>query len=268
MIPLLVTFTNSFMSETEIMMTYTTAFSVFDVMQGMTEKFASIVFIPNRVTFEQYSEILFAQPAYMALLLNSVKITLPIVLGNLAVSLLSAYAFTIWNFKYKEYVFFIYVLVMLMPLQAVLVPNFIMADILGIRDSYLAIILPGIFNPFGTFLLRQSLKAMPPVYLEAAKIDGASSLQVFLYVVLPQMKTGIAALFMLNFIDYWNLVEQAVIFIRGYYRQPLSVYLSRIAENRMGLIFAASVIFMLLPLWFLILGQKDLEKGIEMSGVK
>jgi multiple sugar transport system permease protein len=82
------------------------------------------------------------------------------------------------------------------------------------------------------------------------------------------MKSGIAALTMLTFIEYWNLVEQAVIFIRDYYREPLSVYLSRIADGRVGLIFAASCVYMFLPLWFLVLGQKDLEKGIELSGVK
>ena len=73
---------------------------------------------------------------------------------------------------------------------------------------------------------------------------------------------------MLMFIEYWNVVEQAVIFIDDFRKEPLSVYLSRLAEGRTGLIFAASCIYMFLPLWFLFSGQKDLEKGIELSGVK
>jgi multiple sugar transport system permease protein len=73
---------------------------------------------------------------------------------------------------------------------------------------------------------------------------------------------------MLTFIEYWNLVDQAVVFIKDYFKEPLSVYLSRIASGNVGLIFAASVVYMFFPLWFLIMGQKDLEIGIELSGVK
>jgi multiple sugar transport system permease protein len=269
MFPLLVTFTNSFMSEVEISLNYTTSLSVFDVISGVTQKFVAFVLIPGSVTLSQYKAVLFEQPAFMTLLLNSIKITVPVVIGNVAISLLCAYGFTIWQWKkHKEKVFFIYIIVMLMPLQAVLVPNYIMADWLNIKANYLAIILPGIFAPFGVFLLRQSMKAIPKEYFEAAKIDGAGDWYIFWHVVLPQMKSGIAALSMLVFIEYWNLVEQAIVFIKDYYREPLSVFLSRIADGQIALVFAASCVFMFLPLWFLAVGQKNLEKGIELSGIK
>ena len=73
---------------------------------------------------------------------------------------------------------------------------------------------------------------------------------------------------MLTFIEYWNVAEQAVIFIDDYRLEPLSVYLSRLSDGRNGLIFAASCVYMFLPIWFLLSGQKELEKGIELSGVK
>ncbi|MEJ8546218.1 carbohydrate ABC transporter permease [Brevibacillus borstelensis] len=266
--PLVVTLTNSFMSETEIALTYTTKLSAFDILERIQEKFINIKLIPNQITLEQYSEVLINQPSFLILLFNSMKITLPVVIGNVIVSLLAAYGFTIWKWKYKEIVFYIYIVVMLMPLQAVLVPNYIIADLLHIKDSYLAIILPGIFSPFGTFLLRQGMKNLPAAYFEAAKIDGANEMYIFWHIVVPQMKSSIAALAMLTFIEYWNLVEQAVIFIKDYYREPLSVFLSRLVETKMGLIFAASCVYMFLPFWFLIMGQKDLEKGIEISGIK
>jgi multiple sugar transport system permease protein len=112
------------------------------------------------------------------------------------------------------------------------------------------------------------MKAIPGAYFEAARIDGASDFYIFTHVVIPQMKSGLAALTMLTLIESWNLVEQAVIFIKDYFREPLSVYLSRLSDGRIGLIFAASCVYMLLPFLFLIFGQKDLEKGIELSGVK
>jgi multiple sugar transport system permease protein len=160
---------------------------------------------------------------------------------------------------------------MLMPLQAVLVPNYIAAAFMGIRPEYPgypAIILPGIFSPFGVFLMRQTIKAVPPEYFEAAEIDGAGNWYILFWIVLPQIKSSAAALCMLVFIEYWNVVEQAIIFIDDFTREPLSVYLSRLADGRMGLIFAASCLYMFPPLWFLFAGQKDLEKGIELSGLK
>lgn len=266
--PLIVTLSNSFMSELEIAINYTTKVSIVDIARGITESFVQMRLIPAQVTFSQYITVLLYQPSFLVLLMNSIKITVPVVIGNTILSLLAAYGFTIWNNRCKEAVFFVYVLVMLMPLQAVIVPNYIIADMLHIKDSYLAIILPGIFAPFGTFLLRQSMKTIPVSYIEAAEIDGANKFFTFIYIIVPQMKAGIAALAMLVFIEYWNLVEQAVIFISDYYREPLSVYLSRIASGNVSLIFAASCVYMFLPLWFLVIGQKDLEMGIELSGVK
>jgi multiple sugar transport system permease protein len=266
--PLAITLAGSFMTAGEIAVHYSSRITIFDLVQGTVEKFKSIVLIPNPVSLEQYGEVLIFQPSFLILLFNSLKITLPVILGSLAVSLLTAYGFTLWQWKYKEWVFMVYVVVMLMPLQAVLVPNYIIAALLGIQKSSLAIILPGIFSPFGVFLMRQSMKSLPPAYFEAAKIDGAGNWYILLYLVIPQLKSSITALCMLVFIEYWNLVEQAVVFIDDFTREPLSVYLSRLAGDRIALIFAASCEYMFLPLWFLFAGQGDLEKGIELSGVK
>jgi len=266
--PLMITFTNSFMTETEIAINYNTSLSVFDIMEGIQRRFVSVRLIPREITFGQYRAVLIDQPAFLMLLVNSIRITTPVLVGNLIVSMLTAYGFTCWQWKYKEVLFFVYVVVMLMPLQAVLVPNFIIADQLGIAQSYWAIIWPGIFAPFGTFLLRQSMKALPVANFEAARIDGAGELYIFVFIVLPQMKSGIAALTMLVFIEYWNVVEQAVIFIRDYRLEPLSVFLSRLSQGQIGLIFAASTVYMLFPFLWLLMGQEHLQKGIELSGVK
>jgi multiple sugar transport system permease protein len=99
-------------------------------------------------------------------------------------------------------------------------------------------------------------------------MDGAGNRHILLFIVLPQMQSSAAALCILTFIEYWNLVEQAVIFITDYTREPLSVYLSRLSEGHTALVFAASCVYMLLPLWFLFSGQEHLERGIELSGVK
>jgi multiple sugar transport system permease protein len=247
------------------------------MIDEVEEKYINFTLIPNRATLSQYGAVLINQPSFLILLTNSIKLTAPVVTLNLVISLLTAYGFTVWRLKYKEIVFFVYIVVMLMPLQAVLVPNYIVADTFGFLSgdlffgepiSYLAIILPGIFAPFGTFLLRQIMKGIPIECFEAARIDGAGDIAVFINIVSPQMKSGVAALLMLVFIEYWNLTEQSVIFIKEFYNEPLSVFLSRLASGRAGIIFAASCVYMLPPFLFLLFGQKDLEKGIELSGLK
>jgi multiple sugar transport system permease protein len=256
------------MNEPEITVNYSTRPTVFDVRGGTTEKYITMSPVPRRFSVDQYAQVLVNQPAFLLLLLNSLKLTVPVTLGNLAVSFAGAYGFTRSRWKYKEVLFRVYIVVMLLPLQAILVPNYIIAGALGIRESYLAIILPGIFSPFGVFLLRQSLKGFPPSYFEAAEMDGAGHWYIISRILAPQMKSAAAALCMLTFIDYWNMVEQAVVFINDYTREPLSVYLSRLGEGRIALVFAASTVYMLPALWLLFTGQDDLEKGIEMSGVK
>ena len=266
--PLVVTVSGSLMTEQAIILNYSSRITSFDLSAGLTERFKNILLIPNPASVEQYAGVLIDQPSFLVLLFNSIKITLPVTLGALCTGLLTAYGFTIWQWKYKEQVFLGFIVVMLMPLQAVLVPNYIIAALFGIQKSYLAIILPGIFSPFAVFLVRQSMKAIPPAYFEAAKIDGAGNWYILFHILIPQLKSTIAALCMLTFIEYWNLVEQAVIFIDDYRLEPLSIYLSRLADGRTALVFAASCVYMFLPVWFLFSGQKDLEKGIELSGVK
>ena len=266
--PLIVTISGSFMTEQAILVNYSSKVTSFDLAAGVTEKFKRILLIPNPVTLKQYAGVLIDQPSFLVLIFNSLKITLPVTFGALVFGMFTAYGFTIWQWKYKEHLFLVFIVVMLMPLQAVLVPNYIIAAIFGIQKNYLAIILPGIFSPFGIFLARQSMKVIPDAYFESAKIDGAGNLHILFYILIPQLKSTIAAICMLTFIEYWNVVEQAVIFISDYRLEPLSVYLSRLADGRNGLIFAASCVYMFLPIWFLLSGQKDLEKGIELSGVK
>jgi multiple sugar transport system permease protein len=268
LLPLLVTFTNSFMDEGEILLNYSSQLTIFDILEDLTEKFIRMSVIPRKISAGQYADVLVNQPSFMVLLFNSIRITLPVTAGSLAVSLLTAYGFTFCRWKYREALFAVYIVVLLLPLQAVLVPNYIAAGLLRIKDSSLAIILPGIFSPFGVFLLRQNLKAFPPSYFEAAVMDGAGNGHILLFIILPQIQSSAAALCMLTFVEYWNLVEQAVIFITDYTREPLSVYLSRLGGGHTALVFAASCVYTLPPLWFLFTGQEHLERGIELSGVK
>lgn len=261
MIPLLVTLTNSFMSSKEVERNYS-------VDSLSNEEYVEMNLVPEKVTLSQYGRLLFESPVYLNMFWNSVKITIPIVIGQILVSSLAAYAFTILEFRGKEILFFLYIIVMLLPLQVTLLPNYIVADWFDITDSYLAIILPGIFNPFGVFLLRQYMKSMPDGYIEAAKIDGAGHGRIFLSIILPMVKPGIAALAMLTLIDYWNLIDQAVIFIQDAEKLPLSTFLAQVNNGELGMAFAGSCFYAVPVLLVLFYGQEHLKEGIAITGMK
>lgn len=262
--PLLLIVTNSLMGNQEINLHYGTEGNLFHP----GKKYIEMNLIPDAVTLSQYKQILIESPLYLNMFWNSVKITVPVVLGQVLVSAMAAYAFTVLNFKGKEVLFFLYVIVMLLPLQVTLVPNYIVADLFNITDSYAAIILPGIFSPFGVFLMRQYMKMLPASYLEAANIDGAGHISIFRYIILPIIKPAIACVAMLVFVEYWNVVEQAVIFIQDNHAKPLSTFLASINQQQMGVSFAAACFYSCPVLIILYFGQDYLKEGIKLSGLK
>jgi multiple sugar transport system permease protein len=269
LVPILVTFTNSFMSPSEVINRYTITITPENIFyQRGIVNFVNMTVIPNMVTLGQYFRLLFGTPLYLNLFWNSVALTVPVVIGQLLVSVPAAYAFEASKARYKEAMFLVYIVVMLLPLQVTLVPNFIMADFLDIRESYLAIILPGIFNPFGTFLIRQFLKGLPKELSEAMKVDGAGHLRIIGSLIAPMMKPAIAAVLILTFVEYWNMVDQAIVFITEPGAIPLSIFLARLSLENPDIIFAASAFYMLPAVLIFLNGQDNMIEGIQRSGIK
>ena len=99
--PTVVTFTNSFMSEQEIELNYSSKLNTFDLVDGITEKFMRMNLVPKKVSVQQYASVLIYQPSFLILLSNSLKITVPITIGNLIIAILSAYGFTVCRWKHK-----------------------------------------------------------------------------------------------------------------------------------------------------------------------
>ena len=132
----------------------------------------------------------------------------------------------------------------------------------------MAIILPAMFQPLGVFLIRQQIQDFPQETLEAARLDGASEYRIYRSIVKPNLSSAIAAALILIFIDNWNIVDQAVIFLREPYQQPLSVYLCQILEEQPDIFYAASVFYAVPVLLIFLMGQNYLIQGISMSGVK
>lgn len=146
-----------------------------------------------------------------------------------------------------------------MPLQVLLVPNYLVADWLGLIDTHWAIILPAIFNPIGVFIIRLQLKGFPKECIESAQNSGATHFQVFKHIVLPNIKPSIAVLLILIFTEYWNVIEQGLVLIKNSDLNPLSIYLSQIVDENLGAFFATSCLYIVPVFLIFLLTRKTLK---------
>lgn len=235
---------------------------------GEQDGFVNLKWIPDWVSLEQYAVILVQTPTFLRLFWNSVLLVVPMIAGQVLVASLAAYAFAKLVFRGRDPLFLIYLMTMLMPFQVTLVPNYIVADRLGLINHASAIILPGIFAAFGVFLLRQFMLHIPNALIEAAKMDGAGHLRIFVVMILPLVKPGLMALVILLFADYWNMVEQPLIFLDDPFKQPLSLYLSRINEGARGVGFAASMLYMTPMVLLFLYAESYFIRGVQLSGIK
>ena len=268
--PILFIFANSFMSGGEIVSRYSAEIIASNAGDFSSHgiHFVRFGLLPDEFTLDQYKQLLFESPGYLRMFWNSVLLVVPVLIGQCVIAPLAAYAFENIKWKYKEAVYFMYMIVMLMPTQILLVHNFIVAGWLNIRESCLAIILPALFHPLGVFLIRQQLKSFPKECVEAAALDGAGPWKTYWHIVRPNLKSVVAALVVLLFADNWNIVDQAVVFIKNTYENPLSVYLGSVVTGDPGMFFAVSVFYLIPALLVFLLGQDYLTEGIALSGVK
>lgn len=264
LMPTVLTFTNSFMSESEINANYGMIFST--TTGGYVSDTVNLKFIPDKVTLSQYIRGLVYSPEYLFKFWNSVILVVPVVIFQVAIAAIAAYAFTRWRGKMRSIIFFFYVILMLMPYQVTLVPNYLVSEKLGILDTRWAIVLPGIFAPFSVFLLTKFMRRIPYAIIESAKMDGAGEWQIFTRICLPQCRSAIFSIAILVFVDYWNMVEQPLVLLENADSQPLSVFLASINTGEIGLAFALACVYMFPSLLIFLKGEEYLVEGIAHSG--
>lgn len=264
LMPTLLTFTNSFMSQAEITANYGAVFES-SASSYMTND-VRLRLIPDMASFSQYVTVLFKSPEYLLKFWNSVVLVLPIVIFQVGIAALAAYSFTRYRGQFKELLLFAYIILMLMPYQVTLVPNYLVADWLNILDTNWAIWFPGIVAPFSVFLLTKFMRRVPVAYVEAAKLEGASEWQIFGGIYLPMCKSALYSVAILVFIDYWNMVEQPIILLSDTDKYPLSIYLSQINAGEVGVAFAVATIYMIPTLLMFLHGEEHLVEGITQSG--
>lgn len=219
--------------------------------------------LPVAANLNQYYNVLIKEQGYLKYLFNSVTYTFAILAGQLAVAPLAAFAFSKFTFRFRNTLFFIYVVIMMLPFQVVMIPNYIALSSMGLLDTGWSLILPGIFSPFAIFLMRQYMMSVPDEILEVAKTDGANNFQIFSHIMLPMVKPGLVAMIVLSFAEIWNMVEQPLLFIRNSKLYPLSLVLFDLDKVSTTEVFAGSVLFMAPVIILFFIFHDDIITGIE-----
>lgn len=267
LMPIVLTITNSFMSSSEISANYGTVFQTTATGgKAYISERVNLKFIPDMVSFSQYNTVLLKSPDYLLKFWNSVILVGPIVVFQLLVASLASYGFARYRGRLREIIFFSYIILMLMPYQVTLVPNYLVSDWLNILDTRWAIWLPGIFSPFAVFLLTKFMRRIPVSVIEAAQIDGAGEMQIYRRICMPLCRGAICSAAILVFIDYWNMVEQPLILLSDSEMHPLSIFLNKINEGDVGLAFAVATIYMIPTLLVFLYGEEYLVDGITYQG--
>lgn len=231
-------------------------------------EYARWALLASSPTLRHYVQLLLDSPEYFVMFWNSVKISVGILLGQLLTGTACAWAFAKYRFPFHSTLFMVYILLMMMPFQVTMLSSYLVLDFLQLNDTQLAVILPGAFSTFPVFIMYRFFCSVPDAIIDAARMDGAGTFQVFWYIGLPLGSPGILSAVVLGFLECWNLIEQPMTFLKTKSLWPLSLYLPNIDLKRTGISFAASVFTLIPALLVFLYGKEYLEGGIVAAAIK
>lgn len=202
---------------------------------------------------------------------NSVFVSVIMTGGQILICAMSGFVFARIDFKHKEKIFLLYLATMMIPVQATVIPQYILINKLGLINTYVALFLPGIFNAFGTFLMRQYFLGIPKALEEAACLDGAGYVRIFFQVMLPLCKTGIAVLAVTGFMGAWNDFLWPLLVSSDEFHTTLPLFLSQLQGRwyvDWSVLMGATLISVIPILIVYLCAQKYFIEGVQNTGIK
>lgn len=260
-VPLLLMVAGALMPEDELYWRYLSPL-------GLGRDRVRAALLPSYPSAEAFTELLIRSPGFFVMFWNSCIQVFPMLLGQLLVGAPAAWAFARFRFPGRQWLFGIYVMLMILPFQVTQVSNYLVLDGMGLLNTHLALILPGIWSTLPVFIMTKSFETIPKVLTEAACLDGAGELSIFFSVGIPLGYPGIVTALLLSFMDGWNVLEQPVTYLKDQTLWPLALYLPDIARDKASVAFAAALIACILPILAYLNCQEELEQGVAASGIK
>jgi multiple sugar transport system permease protein len=227
--------------------------------------------LPTDLAWGNYAQVFDSVP-FAEILLNSAKVSLAIVLGQLVTASLAGYAFARLNFPGKNMLFILLMASLMVPAQATIIPVFLLIKWFGLADTLWSLILPAWVSAFGVFFMRQAFMQIPQDLVDAAKIDGAGQWHIFSRVFVPLCAGPMAVLAILSFNTFWNELFRPLIFLSSQqnFTLPLGLVTLQgyLGTGSLSVVLAGVVISMLPVLLIFVFAQRYVIEGIARTGVK
>ena len=244
-----------------IRLTVLSLLSIMFVLPVVMTVINSFTYGESKFTLQAYWELFVTNFTYLDFFWNSVIYATLITLVSITISLPLGFVFAKIPFKGKDTIFFIYIVVMMLPFQATLLPNYIQLRDFNMLNTPLALTIPMMFSPFAVFLFRQFIKNIPNELIDCTALETTSVFKTFRYAVIPQIKPAIVSLAILIFCESWNMVEQALIFsMENDEIMPLSVMLSEIPSD---VSYAGGAVYMFPIIMLFVMFRETLEESME-----
>ena len=227
------------------------------------------VLIPSTFTLDNYATLL--QSPFMLAMFNSLFVVTVTIIVGLLLSALAAYGLAVFNFRGQGILFALVVVSFLIPFDAVALPLAELFRDLGLNNSYLGLILPGIGNGFAVFLLRQFFLGIPRELIEAARVDGMGELRIFLRIVLPMSRPALISAAQLIFVFQWQSFLWPLLVATDPRMVVAPVALESFAgqfDVNFGLMFAGCIVTVLVPIAVLLYAQRFFTASVASSGTK
>ena len=227
-------------------------------------------FIPSAMKWSNYTEAMTLQP-FGRFFLNSLIVAAASVIGQLIFCSMAAYAFARLRFRMRERIFALYLSTMMIPAMVTLIPTFLLINTFGWMNTYWALFTPSVSSVWGIFLLRQFFLTIPRDLEDAARVDGATELTIFLKVILPLSKPALATLAIFAFMGSWKDFLWPLIVTNRLDMRTVEVGIanfSNLYTTDWPHQMAAAVVVMLPIVLVFVAAQKYFVKGITMTGIK
>jgi multiple sugar transport system permease protein len=228
------------------------------------------ILVPSGIQWENYTEVLQRAP-FARWFLNTLVVTVVVVVGNLLFCSLAGYAFARIKFFGRDVVFILVLATLMIPFQVIMIPTFLIVRKLGLIDTLGALIVPNLAGAFGIFLLRQFFRSLPIELEEAARIDGASRLGVLFKIVLPLSGPVLATVAVITFLWTWNDFLWPLVTIYSPNNMTLQLGLTTFQgahQTNTHLLMAANVMSVVPVLLLFFVAQRFFIRGIATSGLK
>jgi multiple sugar transport system permease protein len=227
---------------------------------------------PREWRFDNYAKV-WTTVGMGRYVFNTIVITVPSVIGMLALSSLGAFALAFYKFRLNKLVLVMFIAGMLIPFQMLMIPVFRFTDSIGLMNTRIGVILFHIAFQLGfcTFYLRNFFRQVPFSLIEAPRIDGASDFRIFLQIILPLAKPSLAALAVLEFTWIWNDLLWSLVLLQSDALKPVTLGLANMQGEFVSfynMTASGSIIAMVLPLAFFLLFQKFFVRGLTVGAVK